>query len=224
MRIDYYTLPHKKQRNALFSLATLIGETDFSDLLSVETVHQNLISVTNELRDHALSEETFVHPLLMRKLPDKEKILHHEHEELEKYLNDLDSISSYLKTLSPHYSKCREQGLEFYRFLNRFIATYLKHINEEEYTMQNLWEISHHEELLAMITAYKVSLDKKTGIEWLNTHFSNMNLAEQQLTLKTIELLAPATTYKITCQLIEEITSADKCKLLFNNTGKQNYR
>lgn len=216
MRIDYYTQPHKKQRNALFALATLIGDTDFTDLSSVQTVHHNVISVTSELRDHALSEETFVHPLLTRKLPDRERVLHHEHDELEKYLNDLDSTSHYLQTLAPHYSKCKEQGLEFYRLVNRFIAMYLEHINEEEYIMQNLWEIARHEELLAMITAYKVSLDKETGIEWLNTHFINMSLNEQQLMLKTIQLLAPAAAYKITCQLIEKITSPDKCKLIFN--------
>lgn len=205
MRVDYYTQPHKKQRNALFALASLIGDTDFANPASVQIVHHNVISVTKELRDHALSEETFVHPLLARKLPDTERMLHREHDELEKYLNNLDSTSHYLQTLTPHYLKHQEQGLEFYRMLNRFIAMYLRHIDEEEYTMQNLWEIAQHEELLAMITAYKVSLDQETGLEWLSTHYTPMSLDEQRLILQTIQLLAPESAYKTTCQLIEKI-------------------
>jgi len=208
MRIDYYTQPHKEQRNALFALSSLIGKADFTDHSALEAIHHNVISVTKELREHALSEETFVHPLLEKKLPNMKKILHQEHDELETCLDHLEAMSSYLKTLSCNHTKIQAQGLEFYRLINRFIADYLNHINQEEYTMQNLWEIAQHEELLAMITAYKVSLDKKTGIEWLNAHFRGLSFTEQQLMLQTMQLLAPESAYKMTCQLIETLKQA----------------
>src|SRR5690349_748058 len=119
MRIDFYTQVHKKQRKMLFDLSTKTADADFSDLSIVTEINQDLMLVTKELRQHAFHEETFVHPLLSKKIPRSEKALHEEHEDLKKYLDDLETNCHHLHSLLPNHTKIQEQGLEFYRMLNR---------------------------------------------------------------------------------------------------------
>src|ERR1700736_3783289 len=99
MRIDFYTQVHKKQRNALFTLSSKVGEANFTDSNIVIDIYNDLSAMIKELHSHAFHEETFIHPLLERKIPRSEKILHNDHEMLEKYLNDLDTNYLHLREL-----------------------------------------------------------------------------------------------------------------------------
>jgi len=214
MRIDFYTQVHKKQRKMLFALTAKIGDANFEDSTIVTDIHNDLTLVTKELRQHAFHEETFVHPLLARKIPRSEKTLHEEHEMLKKYLDDLEINYNHLQTTLPHYKKLQEQGLEFYRMLNRFISTYFIHINEEEYTIQNLWEIAMDAELTGMMIAFQTYDGVEKGQKWLDTHLPTMSIDEQQLMFKTTQLLAPENIFVTMSQLAEQILGDEKWQLI----------
>jgi hemerythrin-like domain-containing protein len=210
MRIDLYTHVHKKQRKGLFALSSKVGEANFTDSATVTDIYNDLILMTNELREHAFHEETFIHPLLERKIPRSERALHHEHVMLKKYLADLETNYRHLQMLTPHYKKSQEQGLEFYRLLNRFIATYLTHIDAEEYVIQNLWEIAVDAELTGIMIAFQTYDGTEKGQKWLATHLPMMNSDEQQLMFKTAQMLAPENIFITMCQLAENILGHEK--------------
>ncbi len=216
MRIDFYTHPHKKQRNELFALSSAVAAIDFTNTSNVAQVYTQLIAVIQELREHVFNEETFVHPLLAQKIPSSEKALHHEHSTLEKYLDDLTVQGAYLKTLKLDYPKCQQQGLEFYRSLNRFIAAYLTHINEEEYIMQNLWEVAADAELIGIMTAFQTYDGKEKGKNWLVNYFSTMSLDEQKMMIQTTELLVPASVFATLRQLAEQVVGAERWALVLS--------
>lgn len=210
MRIDFYTHVHKKQRNMLFAFSKKVSEMSFLDSAIVDDIYNDLMFITNDLRHHAFSEETFVHPLLIKKMPQIERSLYQEHKELKKYLQDLENNYMYLKELVPHYKKCEAHGLEFYRMFNRFISTYFMHINEEEYVMQNLWEVAMESELIGMMIAFQTYSGIENGEKWLSDHLPSMTVDEQQLLFKTTELLAPENVFMTMCQLGEKVLGAEK--------------
>jgi hypothetical protein len=210
MRIDFYTQVHKKQRNMLFALAEKVGEANFEDPTLVTEIYNDLIVLTNELRQHAFNEETFVHPLLARKLPRSEKTFHDDHKMQKKELEDLETNYNHLQALLPHYEKSQEQGLEFYRMLNRFISAYFIHIDEEEYIMQNLWQVAMDAELTGMMIAFQTYDGIEKGQKWLSTHLPNMSIEEQGLLFKTTQLLAPENIFITMSQLAEPILGDEK--------------
>lgn len=210
MRTDFYTFVHKRQRKILFDLSNEVCDADFTDVAVVSAIHLNLTQITNELRQHALNEETFVHPLLARKIPHAERLFEQEHKELKLHLSDLETNFSQLQDLTPHHKKSLEQGLEFYRNLNRFIADYLMHINEEEYLMQNLWEVAVEPELQSVMIAFQTNDSKENGHHWLETNLSAMSCDEQQLLFKTSQLIAPSQVFSTMCQLTEKIVGGER--------------
>lgn len=214
MRIDFYTHVHKKQRKMLFALAAKVGDANFSDSTVISEINHDLRLMVNELRQHAFHEETFLHPLLAKKIPQSEYELHKEHEMLKKQLNNLEENYSYLQVFLPHYEKLQAQGLEFYRMLNRFISTYFLHMNEEEYVMQNVWEIAMEAELTGMMIAFQTYSGTEKGEEWLQTHLPNMSLDEQQVMFKTTQLLAPEPIFITMSQLAEKMLGSEKWKMI----------
>jgi hypothetical protein len=209
-RTDFYTQVHKWQRANLFALSNKVSGADFTDSAALAAIHLDLKQMTNELRQHALNEETFVHPLLARKIPHAERTFEQEHTELKKYLTDLETSFIHLRDFTPSYEKSKEQGLEFYRTLNRFIATYLTHINEEEYVMQNLWEVATEPELKSVMIAFQTNDGEEKGHQWLETHLTGMNNDEQQLLFRTSQLIAPAHVFSKMCQLTEKILGIER--------------
>lgn len=205
MRIDFYTHVHKEQRNHMFELGTnlsLVNALDSQSLLSVEGKLKNLLG---ELRLHVHHEETFVHPLLHKKVPTSAKSLEQEHSELELTLDKIEEGFNYLIDLESTHPKIEAQFIEFYRFYNRFIIDYLTHINEEEYVMQNLWEISSHEELLSVIIAFQTYDKIENGRTLLSNHLPNMSIDERILMFRTMQLMAPQEVFKSACSLTQDI-------------------
>lgn len=212
MRTDFYTHPHKWQRQVLFELAKKAGLADFTDSAVRSAIHQDLMLMTNELRQHAWNEETFVHPLLSRKIPHAKQDFEQEHVEVKQQLADLENCYDYLQVLAPHYERVQEQGLEFYRALNRFIAHYLTHINEEEYMMQNLWEVCTEPELKGIMIAFQTYDGREKDHNWLETHLTAMSQDEQQLLFKSTQLMVPDNIFTTMCQLTENILGVDRWK------------
>jgi len=205
MRIDFYTHIHKQQRKQMFALSTQLSEFSFTESPQVEIFSKEWSGWLNDMQHHMVSEETFVHPLLVKKMPNIEKNLHQEHEELERELKNLDESFNYFRLMSLTYPKLQEQALEFYRGLNRFISVYLMHINEEEYVMQNLWEIAVDGELRGMMIAFQTSDGIEKGKKWLLNNLPAMSANEKLLMFNTVKLLAPENIFISMCQLTRDI-------------------
>ncbi|HEX2579975.1 MAG TPA: hemerythrin domain-containing protein [Rhabdochlamydiaceae bacterium] len=144
-RVDLYTLIHKAQRAHLFALASKIGRTDFTDEKEVNAIEQELRGLISHLKEHSVTEATYIHPLF-HEVGDQINVIDEEHESLEKELLKLESILN------------QKAWKELYPELNRFIAVYLMHQDEEEKLQVDvLWKHFDDNRLGAVMTAFRQS-------------------------------------------------------------------
>ncbi|HXW53899.1 MAG TPA: hemerythrin domain-containing protein [Myxococcota bacterium] len=157
--VDIYTRPHKDLRKDLFELSMSVAQTDANDDKQIAQVMAQSQVVFDHLDSHARAENTYAHPIIGHKLPHQKVLMdaeHHEHEQ------DLLNLRLAKETLQlPNTSEMERQNLllEYYRVLNRFIAHYLMHLDKEEYSMQNLWQLLTRAELFAIMIAFKSNED-----------------------------------------------------------------
>lgn len=146
LKVDLYKFIHKAQRMHLFDLSVRIGRTDFSNENEVNAVLNDLKDMIAHLRKHSHSEETFVHPLF-KEIGDLISIIDEEHDDLEIELLKIENVIQ------------EKRWDDLYPELNRFIASYLMHQDEEE-TLQKkiLWKHFENDRLSAVMTNFKNSL------------------------------------------------------------------
>jgi hypothetical protein len=175
-RVDLYSEPHKGLRNQMFEVSILCAGTNFIDAASVKLLADRTNAMIAKLKKHSWHEDTYAHPILGAKIPSSRAKLEREHDEHNKELENLGALNAMLTTPMSD-DKLQRVGLEFYRALNRFIAHYLHHLDEEEYGMQNLWELCEPAELFAIMFAFAAH-EEPDFLPIL------LNQAEQQLSQK----------------------------------------
>src|SRR5262245_33655844 len=138
-KVDIYTHPHKGYRKSMFELSMLAARTDAASKAERRELMEKSLALFNDLAEHARHENTYAHPIICYKLPHQKELLQKEHEEQEQNLAHLSAAVQLLAEEQPENDQINNLLLEYYRSLNRFIADYLLHLDQEEYSMQNLW-------------------------------------------------------------------------------------
>lgn len=152
---DLYTSIHKAHRYALYTMAIQAGKTDYSEESSVDKLNELLIAFREQLRIHIEAEETFIHPLLSKRVPGGARELEEDHRVHLQRFEDLVKHLEELRALPVDFERLGEVGLEYYRALNRFISGYLVHINKEEEEIQPaLWRLATEDELTGVLGGY----------------------------------------------------------------------
>jgi hypothetical protein len=129
-QLNMYTPIHKGLRNLLYTTALRAGATDWNDEAGLAGLAGQINLLLYTLRLHVRNEETYVHPLLADRLVGVHKTLEAAHREQEDLLDDLEAFLKNAQTTDP--ARRTQLGLECYRVLNRFIALYLPHLDDEE--------------------------------------------------------------------------------------------
>lgn len=142
MRVDLYGLIHKAQRFHLSDFLIRVGKADPADQRSMELLATELRDLIAHLRDHAINEEVYIHPLLEQ--IGGAAALEREHLDLDERLTGLESVLS-----------SRDwQGL--YPRVARFFGEYLLHLDDEESAQRtSLWPNYGDEELAAVFQRFK---------------------------------------------------------------------
>ncbi len=162
-RTDLYTSIHKTHRYALYTMAIQAGKTDYAKKELVDKLYGLLSAFKEQLRIHIVSEETFIHPLLSRRVPGGALELQAEHHEHFQRVDDLIKLLDEIKARPEGFESLRELGLEFYKALNRFISEYLVHIDKEEERIQpTLWRLCTEEELIGVVSAFMGRMQNQT--------------------------------------------------------------
>lgn len=199
MKIDLYTMPHIEQRAQISQLVILAGQTNYCDAQQYQTLVTEFNKLMENLTAHVYHEETFIHPFMSKRLSHIEKKLHNEHESIELELANLKAYCEWLGHESLHHPKRAELGLELYRSLSRFVISYFKHINDEEYVMQALWQVSADCEILGIMLAFLTYADPNVAKTWLAKHLPDLSLDDRKLLFNNAKLMAPATIYNAMC-------------------------
>ncbi len=182
-QLNMYTPIHKGLRNLLFAASLSVGNTDWSNEADLAALQKRIDDLLHILRLHVHNEETYVHPLLAERLIGVHKKLEAAHREQEDILDDLEGFFNRARRADT--AKRAQLGLEFYRVLNRFIALYLPHLDDEEArVMLTMNEVFTSEELLA------------TYVEILR------NQAEHDL-LSDVDMMFPAMTIDEVVELMQ---------------------
>ncbi|MFD5110564.1 hemerythrin domain-containing protein [Streptomyces cinereoruber] len=155
-KVDLYRNVHMGQRMRLFSLAAELGAADMAQPDAIaEQVHR-VLAMTEELREHADTEDTFIHVLLRDRAPEAADALDAEHLRLDAAFAVLDDRARALPGTSA--GQLREAQHELYLALNEVISAYLVHLYlEETVAMPALWQKASDDELAGIFSAFQAS-------------------------------------------------------------------
>jgi len=165
-RVDLYSLIHKAQRVRLFALSTKVAKADLQNSAELEVIKLELETIIKHLKAHAHHEATFVHPLL-EEVSNLADLLSDEHEELEEGLELLEEVIE------------QKNWEVLYTELNRFIALYLIHQDQEEAAQIDvLWKNFDDAKLNSVMTAFKASRSAEESREDLEFMIPCLNISE----------------------------------------------
>jgi len=204
-RVDLYTLIHKAQRAQIFALATRIGRADFLENDEISSIAQELRDMIAHLRAHSVHETNFIHPLF-HELGDKIAVIEDEHEDLEIDLGKLERI---LDT---------QDWKNLYPELNRFIASYLAHQDEEESLQASvLWKYFDDRRLEAVMTAFRKSRTPEQAMEDLKFLIQGMNNLELTTLFQKMRIGAPKAAFQAASQIAKKQLEASQWTKLHNS-------
>jgi len=187
-RFDFYTATHKGQRRRLFGFSQRVATTDFTDPDAVDAVGEELKRISRMLKMHAQHESDFIHPFLEAKYPKRAEFLDEEHGDLNVNLVELEAFFEDIQANPCVELQCRTFGREFYRALQRFIARYLDHMDEEERTMIQLWQNCTLDELRDVIANLRASMTPDQEREELWDMLPALNGFEQVKLFRTLKM------------------------------------
>jgi len=181
-RTDFYTLVHKGLRKRLFDAVVLAGTTDFADERSRSRLADNVKDLVQTLRDHAMHEETFLHPILAGAVPALAESLDREHEEHDRALVDVEHAfaAAFAKDPVPGDAS-RDPPHLAYRALARFASFYLGHLEREEASQPAMWACVDDARLVAAMKAFRSSRTLEQNLAGWEMLVPALNAAEKRL-------------------------------------------
>ncbi len=160
-------------------LSTKAGTLDYTDTAALDEFHNELSAMMNNLRLHVAHEEAVIHPMLAGCTPGGAERLEEEHRTGKHLVENLSAHFEGIQAKSSESTKRGALGLEFYLALNRFIAFYLGHINEEEEQAQAaLWRYYTNDELSAAWATILASQPPEESIDNIEMMLPALNIDE----------------------------------------------
>lgn len=191
MRVDLYGLIHKAQRFHLLRFSNTLGRSDLADAAVRNRIATELQPLIDHLRDHARNEEVYIHPLF-EALGTAATEIEKEHHELDQTLSVLEEIA---KTPSS----------SLYTAYNRFLATYLAHLDAEETTQAELlWPNYRDEALLAVFQRFKRERAPDLARADLEFMLPALSVTELSNMFRVMQAAAPAAVFQESCALAEK--------------------
>ncbi len=176
-QLNIYRDIHKGMRHVLAETSLQAGKTDWADERALGELAEAVAHLLHLLHLHVRNEEEYVHPLLAERVPGGQKGLEAEHRQQEEILDDLEAF--FVRSRSAPANQRAALGLEFYRALNRFVARYLPHLEEEECrVMAALNDVCSPEEILARYLALVRSQPEEDLLDSINLMFPAMTTQE----------------------------------------------
>ncbi|MCL9684905.1 haloalkane dehalogenase [Legionella maioricensis] len=202
-KFSFYTTIHKAIRKVLFDTCFMAGQTDFSDKNEAITFSEKFSGLMSLLNNHALHEETYIHPLL-----DEKEIftsVDEEHAQLEEELQRLEQMLR-IACENEDQSVCYELGNHFYLAFNEFVHRYLHHLFEEETKiMPALREAYPLSTLLSVMDKFKKSQSAEEVIQSMGLIFAAINMKEALFMLNSIRQSAPQEVFAKIHALLKQV-------------------
>ena len=207
-RVDLYKDVHKGLRYELFAFSIKAGSIDWDNTDSTKALGEELDTLLHLLRSHVVHENTFCHPLITRLVLGGARALDIEHREQEAMLDDLEAHFKHMISKGSGRRSLVKDGIQFYRALNRSLARYLVHLDQEEaQVMPTLWDLCSDEELTGVLGEIIASMKPEEFLSYLEVMFPAMNTEERANILSGLRSSAPEEFYNTVCKLAERLLS-----------------
>lgn len=219
-RIDLYSLIHKVARKRLFDVSVLAGRTDLADPRSAAAFRSEFDALAAWLRAHAQHEERFIHPLLAARAPDDREALAREHHEgeadLERFERELEGL---VRGDSDRDAR-RRRAVAFYRGLNRFVSSYLTHLDDEETrAMPRLWALYTDAELEGVMQAFTASRTAAEAMGDLASMLPVLAPSERVMVMAPMKSGLPEASFRAACEVAAGVLAPDEWAALERALG-----
>jgi len=127
-RAEIFINVHKGLRRGLWGLALRIGELDWDDQLEVASAGREFENMLLFLREHSANEDEIQFSFLEKRVPGATRREQEEHREIDYRLDLLEK--HWYQLLRD--SERQQAGYHFYLEYNKFLSSYLDHMDREE--------------------------------------------------------------------------------------------
>lgn len=190
-KIDLYRNVHMGQRARLFALAVELGAADIAQAGAATEQADRCLAMTQELREHADHEDTFIHQLLRERAPQAADALEAEHIRLDAAFSALDDRARALPDTPA--DALPEAQHTLYLALGEVISSYLAHLHlEETVAMPALWQYASEQELGAVMAAFRSSRTPEEALTDLHRMLPALPPAPRAAIVREIIEHAPA--------------------------------
>jgi len=192
MARDLYRAIHKAMRKDLFEVSAAIACADLTNADGLAALRGRFAGLLASMEHHAHMEDHDVHPLAREVAPETVDAVTAEHHVLDRELAELETELGALSEV-PH-GDVWSRGQAFYLRFNRYVASYLLHIDREERELMPALATIDAERLDALARA-----DYEGPVEMLVGAMGNMmplfNADDRRQILRDIEASRTAEEY-----------------------------
>ena len=157
---------------------------DAADRTDLDQLREGLLWFIQHMKEHALLEETIIHPKLGQIAPGIPRLIEADHKLIQTELRELLEAIDAITDMPTGHPLILQLWQETYLAANRFISFYLKHIDfEEDHAQQILLNCSTPEETLDMFQSVLSSQTQDQLEDNLMVMLSGANVAEASAVL-----------------------------------------
>ena len=203
-KIDPYTWPHKMLRRLLFDATLRAGAVDFESVAAMHELKEVVLRALRVVDAHAEHEATFLHPVIVTRLPELVRKFDAEHENSRAHVEELRRLIGI--AVDDEISRHRKQAtLDFYRALGRFTANYLEHLDEEEKALPKYWLEFTSTELGEVMRRFNANRSPSDAMSDLERMFPALAPSEQRELLTNVRASAPPEAFRAACNVARRI-------------------
>lgn len=195
-KVALYSTIHKGQRKWFYDISTQLGRMDFSDNSQIDTIHEQVKTVYQHIKEHGGLEERFIHPKLWDIVPICPRRIEADHKVMHQDLEDMLKSLDKLKLVPKTHEALPVMVHEFYLAWNRFVSFYLTHIDfEEDHVQHILMNACTGDELME---TFKTILGAQTApqlMQNLKIMISAMDIGELTGMLSQAKFILPASVF-----------------------------
>ncbi len=200
-RIDFYANIHKSQRARLFEVSRRAGRLGAGDEAEIRELVLETREILGDIRVHSRQEDAFIHPWIDAADPAVSVRLATQHHQLELLMEHLDNALDRFES-----GGSGEEWADLYRAFNRFIASYLDHVDlEETVAMPLVWSRYSEEEIRSGIQRFLASRSAAEQIREFTQIVPVISHVERLELLRTMKANAPSETFTTLRNLAHEL-------------------
>jgi hypothetical protein len=199
-REDILTPIHKGIRSMIYELGNKVQKTDFTDVSATEAIviqlrHEfrlaNSTCIVCLIHDHAGHEEENVLPLIPASESKVIDTIIQEHKAITKQLIEISRVSDELLKLQDNGERI-EAGNKLNSMVNKLLAFYLAHMNNEEAELLPLmWKYMTDDQMRAIRAKIQMITPPEIYAEWMSWVMPSLSLNELVGVFSGIKMSAP---------------------------------